>query len=82
MARGTKKRATRNQGEGDREAARRFNEKERAFVASKRGRRAIEENGLVDPEEAPQLIEAQVEAMRRAREHDPQEKRNYRRPTR
>ena len=77
-----KRRSEENRGEGDRKATRRFNEKERAFVESDRGREAIrsgkrrktsdEERDLEDAEEA---------ARRRARENDPEESRNYRKPS-
>ncbi len=41
-----------NQGEGDRESARRFNDAERAFVDSERGREAIRTGSKArDPEE-------------------------------
>ena len=71
-----------NQGEGDREAARRFNREERQFVQSKRGRDAIEREQTVDPDDSQQLRDAEIAARRRARENDPEEKRNYRKPAR
>jgi hypothetical protein len=71
-----------NQGEGDRESARRFNEKERAFVESKRGRDAIRSgNPPKTPEEERDLEDAEEAAHRRARENDPEESRDYRKPS-
>jgi hypothetical protein len=71
-----------NQGEGDREAARRFNRDEQEFVQSKRGRDAIEREPTMDPDESEQLRDAELAARRRARENDPEEKRDYRKPAR
>ena len=72
-----------NQGEGDRESARRFNEAERAFVESERGRAAIRSSGGThDEEEEDDLREAEADAASRARENDPEEKRDHRKPAR
>jgi hypothetical protein len=73
----------RNQGEGDRESARRFNEVERAFVESERGRTAIRSGGTTQGEEEDEdLREAEADAASRARENDPEEKRDHRKPAR
>ncbi|HTK99934.1 MAG TPA: hypothetical protein VL379_18000 [Pseudomonadales bacterium] len=72
-----------NQGEGDRESARRFNEAERAFVESERGRSAIRSSGNTPGEEEDDdLREAEADAASRARENDPEEKRDHRKPAR
>jgi len=72
-----------NQGEGDREAARRFNDAERAFVDSERGRAAIRSGSKArDPEEEDDLRDAEADAASRARENDPEEKRDHRKPAR
>jgi hypothetical protein len=71
-----------NQGEGDREAARRFNRDEQEFVQSKRGRDAIERERATDHDDSQELRDAELAARRRARENDPEEKRNYRKPAR
>lgn len=54
-----------NHGEGDPEAAERFNEEEKAFVQSPRGKRAIRKGPRVRPEEETELKNAE----RRAKEH-------------
>ena len=72
-----------NQGEGDRESARRFNEAERAFVESEEGRAAVRigtKPRSAAEEEA--LLDAEAEAAMRARENDPEEKRDHRNPAR
>ena len=44
-----------NQGEGDRESARRYNESAQEFVNSPRGRSAIDDAGNVDADELEAL---------------------------
>jgi hypothetical protein len=72
-----------NQGEGDRESARRFNEAERAFVASEEGRTALR-TGTKPRSSAEEeaLLDAEAEAAMRARQNDPEEKRDHRKPAR
>jgi len=71
-----------NQGEGDRESARRFNEEEREFVESERGKVAIRSGpSPKSPEEERELDEAEKEARRHALENDPEESRDYREPS-
>lgn len=67
-----------NQGEGDRESARRYNEDTREFVESGRVDEAAERARDQDPEEAREAEEAGLE---RAREKDPAVHRDYDRPT-
>jgi hypothetical protein len=56
------KESPRNHGEGDPEAAQRFNEAEAAFVKSERGRTKIQKGPQVRPEEESELAEAEREA--------------------
>ena len=80
--RSAKKRGGKNQGEGDRESARRFNEAERAFVESERGRDAIRSGPRPKtPDEERDLEDAEEAAQRRALENDPEESRDYREPS-
>ena len=75
-------RSGKNQGEGDKKSARRFNEKERAFVDSERGRDAIRSGDRPKTsKEERELQDAEAAAGRRARENDPEESRNYRKPS-
>jgi hypothetical protein len=72
-----------NQGEGDRKSARRFNDAERRFVESDEGQEAIREGAAAEtPDEEEELREAEAKAGKRARENDPEEKRDHRRPAR
>jgi hypothetical protein len=78
-----KKSAGANQGEGNRESARRFNDAEHRFVESERGRAAIRSAGRPrDEGEEEALRNAESEAAARARENDPEEKRDHRKPAR
>lgn len=61
----------RNQGEGDKESARRFNEAEQNFVNSRHGERAIARAGDVDPAQAKELEQAERAGRARARGEDP-----------
>lgn len=56
---GGKPEAGRNKGEGNPEAAARFNKAEQEFVKSARGREKISEAGDVRPDEEAQLEEAE-----------------------
>lgn len=60
-----------NQGEGDPESARRYNEAQQDFVNSPRGRAAIDDAGDVDPDELEDLEDAEQEGLARAKEEDP-----------
>jgi hypothetical protein len=71
-----------NQGEGDRRSARRFNAEQREFVESERGRDAIARNRALDEETARKARAAAAKAKQRARENDPEETRDYRKPAR
>jgi hypothetical protein len=67
-----------NQGEGDRESAARYNEAARKFVKSGRVEEAVERAGGQDTEEAERSEEA---GRRRSKEVDPAVHRDYRKPT-
>jgi hypothetical protein len=69
---------SKNQGEGNREAARRFNEQTEEFVHSGKGTQAIEEGTRLDEAEDEEARRMEREGLRRAREKDPQVVRNYR----
>jgi hypothetical protein len=61
------KKSPENHGEGNPEAADRFNTAEQVFVNSARGKKKIEEGTHVSPEEEAKLIEAENLARGRAR---------------
>lgn len=64
------KQSSSNHGEGDPEAADRFNSAEREFVDSPRGRRKIQEGANVRPEEEADLAEAEQIGRERAKDGD------------
>lgn len=59
-----------NHGEGNPEAADRFNTAERAFVDSARGKQKIEQGAEVRPEEQAELAEAEERGRARAKNDD------------
>jgi hypothetical protein len=65
-------------GEGNREADRHYRERTRKFVESGRVEEAAEKAGEQDPAEA---ADAEAKGKERAREEDPEVRRNYDRPT-
>ena len=65
-----------NQGEGDQAAAKRFNQKEQAFVQSERGRQAIKAGVAVDNSEQAELDDAEQQGRARAKGEDPAVTRN------
>ncbi len=68
-----------NQGEGDRESARQYNEDTREFVESGRVDEAARNAHEQDPTEAEDAEEA---GRDRAKEQDPSVHRDYEKPTR
>jgi hypothetical protein len=60
-----------NHGEGNPEAADRFNTAERGFVSSARGKKKIQEGARVRPEEERDLAEAEQLGRERAKSDDP-----------
>lgn len=67
-----------NQGEGDREAARRFNKSEQDFVKSGKVKEAARKAGEGDKRE---MERAEKIGKGRAKELDPAVERNYSKPT-
>jgi hypothetical protein len=66
-------------GEGDREAARRYNQKAEKFTESDAGQRAIDKGPEISGEsEAREVEKAEEQGRKRAREVDPQVTRDYR----
>jgi len=66
------------QGEGDREAARHYNESTREYVRSGKVEEAARRAGEQDPREG---AESEAEGRARAREEDPEVERDYQQPT-
>lgn len=64
----------RNEGEGNKSADRNYREATQKFVESERGREAIDKAGDVDQAEQQEIERAEEQAKRRAKEHDPEEK--------
>jgi hypothetical protein len=62
---------TRNHGEGDPEAAARFNDAETRFVESASGKQKVLDGAQVRPEEQPALDEAERLGKARAKDEDP-----------
>jgi hypothetical protein len=65
-----RKQSSSNQGEGNPEAADRFNSAEQEFVNSPRGRRKIQEGAIVRPEEETELAKAEQTGRERAKGGD------------
>ena len=63
---------TKNQGEGDRESARRYNKDTREFVKKGRVEKAAQE--------ATEDLDAEHKGRERAKEFDPEENRDYSKP--
>lgn len=63
--------AQRNQGEGDKASAKRYNEAQRQFVQSDRGQQAIDDAGELSPEEARDGERAEAAGRARAKAEDP-----------
>ena len=59
-----------NHGEGDPEAAERFNNAETEFVKSARGKRVIRKGARVDPDEEPDLQRAEQRGRARSKGED------------
>jgi hypothetical protein len=65
------KQSTSNHGEGDPEAAERFNSAEQQFVDSTRGKQKIQKGAQVRPEEEADLAKAEQIGRERAKGEDP-----------
>jgi hypothetical protein len=70
-----------NEGEGNKTADRHYREATTEFVNSERGKREIRDAGHVSAKEEKEIRRAEEQAKARAREHDPAEGRERRRPT-
>jgi hypothetical protein len=73
--------SSRNEGEGNKTADRNYREATTKFVESERGQREISHAGEVNESEEREISEAEEQAKARAKEHDPEELRDSRRPT-
>jgi hypothetical protein len=71
-----------NEGEGNRSADRRYREATEKFVNSPRGQEKIATAGEVSPEQQREIERAEREAKQRAKEHDPAERLDPRKPAR
>jgi len=69
-----------NEGEGNKTADRNYREATQKFVESERGREEIAKGRKVDPREQREIERAEEEARRHAKEHDPEETRDPKRP--
>lgn len=69
-----------NQGEGDVEAARRYNKRAESFVDSDQGQRQIDDHPVKSTVEGHENQAAEEAARKRAKEHDPEEARDYNQP--
>ncbi len=71
---------SRNEGEGNRTADRNYREATRNFVESERGKEEIKMAGQVKGATEQDIRAAEEAAKARAKEHDPQEVRNPKKP--
>jgi len=76
---GTAMSKQKNEGEGNKTAARHYNQKSQAFAKSGRVKDAAQQAAqAMDGDEREALERARREAASHAKEHDPDEQRNYR----
>jgi hypothetical protein len=75
MERDTRKQpdADANKGEGNPEAAARFNEAEQQFVKSAAGQQKIRAGAQVRPEEAAELMEAERKGRAKSKDENPEQ---------
>jgi hypothetical protein len=73
---------SKNQGEGNREADRRYREQTQKFVQSERGKQEIARAGEVSDDEARDIEAAEEEARGHAKEEDPNLVRDPSKPSR
>lgn len=71
-----------NQGEGDRESARRYNEKTQQFVKSEKGKASAKKTDHSGRNSPEALKKAERDAIARAKENDPEALRDYTKPAR
>jgi hypothetical protein len=60
------------QGEGDKEADRKYRERTTEFLKSEKGQEALRKAGKVGPEEEAKLRQAEEQGKSRAKDEDPQ----------
>lgn len=72
---------SRNEGEGNKTADRNYREATQKFVESERGQQEIRHAGDVSESEEHEITQAEEEAKSHAKEHDPEELRDTRRPS-
>jgi hypothetical protein len=82
MADSQDKQGQRNQGEGNKEAARRFNKETRQFLETEEAKKRLTEGAELDEEEEAEGLEAEKRGRQRAKEADPEVVRDYDQPTR
>jgi hypothetical protein len=73
--------SSRNEGEGNKTADRNYREATKNFVESERGQQEISKAGDVSASEESDIREAEEQAKSHAKEHDPEEVRDSRRPS-
>ena len=69
-----------NQGEGDRESARRYNEKTKKFVQSQKGKASVKKADHSGGNTPKELKKAEKDALARVKENDPEALRDYKKP--
>lgn len=69
-----------NQGEGDRDSARRYNEKTQEFVKSDKGKKSAKKSDHSGRNSSDELEQAEHDAVARAKENDPEALRDYSKP--
>lgn len=69
-----------NQGEGDRDSARRYNEKSEAFAQSDKGKASVKKSDHGGRHSADDLKQAEADALARVKENDPEALRDYSKP--
>lgn len=72
--------ADRNKGEGDPEAARRYNEAQQEFIKSGKVQQQEEDRRNISDSERSELEKAEKAGASRAKEEDPAIKRDYSKP--
>lgn len=71
-----------NQGEGDRKSARRYNENTQQFVKSEKGKASVKKSDHSGGNSPEALEKAEKDALTRAKENDPEALRDYTKPAR
>lgn len=69
-----------NQGEGDRDSARRYNDKSRQFAQSDKGKESVKKTDHSGRHSSDELKKAEADAVARVKENDPEALRDYSKP--